>query len=57
MKSPSDSGMIDASVQDCAQDCEWMLAEVADLAGVRARCAVEDMTPQTHDVGRALAER
>jgi len=29
----------------------------AFLAGVRALCSVEDMTPQTHDVGRALAER
>jgi predicted nucleic acid-binding protein len=29
----------------------------AFLAGVRALCEVEDLTPQTHDVGRALAER
>jgi len=29
----------------------------AFLAGVRALCAVEDLTFQTHDVGRALAER
>ncbi|SDZ87697.1 PIN domain-containing protein [Rubrimonas cliftonensis] len=29
----------------------------AFLAGVRALCAVEDLTPRTHDVGRALAER
>ena len=29
----------------------------AFLAGVRALCAVEDLTLQTHDVGRALAER
>lgn len=27
------------------------------LEGVRALCPVEDMTIQTHDVGRALAER
>ncbi|MBD1206177.1 MAG: PIN domain-containing protein [Rhodobacteraceae bacterium] len=27
------------------------------LAGVRALCPVEDLTLQTHDVGRALAER
>lgn len=27
------------------------------LAGVRALCRVEDLTLQTHDVGRALAER
>lgn len=30
---------------------------VAFLAGVRALCPVEDVTLQTHDVGRALAER
>lgn len=29
----------------------------AFLAGVRALCPVEDVTLQTHDVGRALAER
>jgi predicted nucleic acid-binding protein len=29
----------------------------AFLAGVRALCAVEELTLQTHDVGRALAER
>ncbi len=29
----------------------------AFLAGVRSLCQVEDMTLQTHDVGRALAER
>ena len=27
------------------------------LAGVQALCPVEDLTVQTHDVGRALAER
>lgn len=27
------------------------------LAGVRALCPVEDLTPNTHDIGRALAER
>jgi predicted nucleic acid-binding protein len=27
------------------------------LAGVQALCAVEDLTLQTHEVGRALAER
>ena len=27
------------------------------LAGVRALCAVEELTLQTHDVGRALAQR
>ena len=27
------------------------------LEGVRALCPVEDLTLQTHDVGRALAER
>lgn len=27
------------------------------LAGVQALCPVEDLTLQTHDVGRALAER
>ena len=27
------------------------------LSGVRALCPVEDLTVQTHDVGRALAER
>ena len=27
------------------------------LAGIRALCAVEELTVQTHDVGRALAER
>ena len=27
------------------------------LAGIRALCPVEDVTLQTHDVGRALAER
>lgn len=27
------------------------------LGGIRALCPVEDLTPQTHDVGRALAER
>jgi predicted nucleic acid-binding protein len=27
------------------------------LAGVRALCAVEELTIQSHDVGRALAER
>jgi predicted nucleic acid-binding protein len=30
---------------------------VAFLEGVRALCPVEDLTLQTHDVGRALAER
>lgn len=29
----------------------------AFLAGVRALCQVEDLTIQTHEVGRALAER
>jgi predicted nucleic acid-binding protein len=29
----------------------------AFLEGVRALCSVEDLTVQTHDVGRALAER
>ncbi|MGP3698951.1 PIN domain-containing protein [Rhodobacter sp. NSM] len=29
----------------------------AFLEGVRALCPVEDLTLQTHDVGRALAER
>ena len=29
----------------------------AFLAGVRALCPVEDVSLQTHDVGRALAER
>ena len=29
----------------------------AFLEGVRALCPVEDLTVQTHDVGRALAER
>ena len=29
----------------------------AFLAGVRALCPVEDVTLETHDVGRALAER
>jgi predicted nucleic acid-binding protein len=29
----------------------------AFLEGVRALCSVEDITVQTHDVGRALAER
>jgi len=29
----------------------------AFLVGVRALCPVEDLTLQTHDVGRALAER
>lgn len=29
----------------------------AFLAGVRALCPIEDLTLQTHDVGRALAER
>ena len=29
----------------------------AFLAGIRALCPVEDVTLQTHDVGRALAER
>ena len=29
----------------------------AFLAGVRALCPVEELTLQTHDVGRALAER
>ncbi|VDC19825.1 PIN domain-containing protein [Pseudogemmobacter humi] len=28
----------------------------AFLTGVRALCSVEDLTPQTHEVGRALAE-
>jgi predicted nucleic acid-binding protein len=27
------------------------------LAGIRSLCPVEDLTPNTHDVGRALAER
>lgn len=27
------------------------------LGGIRALCPVEDLTLQTHDVGRALAER
>lgn len=27
------------------------------LSGIRALCPVEDLTLQTHDVGRALAER
>lgn len=29
----------------------------AFLAGIRALCPVEDLTLQTHEVGRALAER
>ena len=29
----------------------------AFLAGVRALCQVEDLSVQTHEVGRALAER
>ena len=29
----------------------------AFLAGIRALCPVEDVTLETHDVGRALAER
>ena len=29
----------------------------AFLAGVRALCPVETLTPETHEVGRALAER
>jgi predicted nucleic acid-binding protein len=29
----------------------------AFLAGVRSLCPVEDLTVQTHDVGRALAEK
>lgn len=29
----------------------------AFLEGVRALCPVEGLTPQTHDAGRALAER
>ena len=31
--------------------------EVEFLEGVRALCPVENLTLQTHDVGRALAER
>jgi predicted nucleic acid-binding protein len=29
----------------------------AFLSGIQALCPVEDLTPQTHEVGRALAER
>ena len=29
----------------------------AFLAGIQALCQVEDLTPQTHRIGRALAER
>lgn len=34
----------------------WPESE-AFLAGLRALCPVDDLTLQTHDVGRALAER
>jgi predicted nucleic acid-binding protein len=50
--------MLNETLANCRRKAGLTLEETgAFLAGVRALCPVEDLTLQTHDVGRALAER
>ena len=52
------SGLLNESLVNCRSKAGLSWEEAAAfLEGVRALCPVEDLTLQTHDVGRALAER
>ena len=50
--------VLNESLVNCRRKAGLSWEEAAAfLEGVRALCPVEDLTVQTHDVGRALAER
>lgn len=50
--------VLNEALVNCRRKAGLGWEETSDfLAGVRALCPVEALTPQTHDVGRALAER
>jgi predicted nucleic acid-binding protein len=50
--------VLNETLVNCRRKAELNWEDTATfLAGVRALCPVEDLTLQTHDVGRALAER
>ena len=50
--------VLNESLVNCRRQAGLSWEEAAAfLEGVRALCPVEDLTVQTHDVGRALAER
>ena len=50
--------MLNAALVNCRRKAGLDWEETGDfLVGVCDLCPVEALTPQTHDVGRALAER
>lgn len=50
--------VLNEAMVNCRRKAGLGWDETADfLDGIRALCPVEDLTLQTHDVGRALAER
>ena len=50
--------VLNESLVNCRRKAGLSWEEAATfLEGMRALCPVEDLTVQTHDVGRALAER
>ena len=50
--------VLNEALVNCRRKAGLGWEETSDfLAGVRALCPVEALTPQTHDVGRVLAER
>jgi len=50
--------VLNEALVNCRKKADFDWAETgAFLAGIQTLCAVEDLTVQTHQVGRALAER